>query len=37
MTQMNVFVRQKQAHTENKLMVTKGDRGWKTDKSGVWD
>ena len=23
--------------TENKLMVTKGDRGWKRDKLGVWD
>ena len=23
--------------TENKLTVTKGVRGWRTDKSGVWN
>jgi len=34
MTQMNLFTKQKQTHTENKLMVTKGER--EKDK-GVWD
>ena len=24
-------------HKENKLMVTKGERGWGRDKLGVWD
>ena len=39
MTQMNLFTKQKQTptHIENKLMVTKGERGWGRDKLGVWD
>ena len=38
MTQMNLFTKQKQTHNkENKLMVTKGEKGWGRDKLGVWD
>ena len=37
MTQMNLFIKQKQTHRYKKLMVTKGERWWRRNKLGVWD
>ena len=38
MIQMNKLTKQKQlTDTEKKFMITKRDRGWGKDKSGVWD
>ena len=35
---MNKLTKQKQlTDTENKFMITKRERGWEKDKSGVWD
>ena len=35
---MNKLTKQKQlTDTEKKFMITKRDRGWGKDKSGVWD
>ena len=37
MTQMNLFIKQKQTHRHRKVMVMKRERGWGRDKLGVWD
>ena len=34
---MNLFIKWKQAHIENKPMITKAGRGWERDKLGAWD
>jgi len=34
---MNLFIKWKQTHTENKPMITKAGRGWGRDKLGAWD
>ena len=34
---MNLWNRSRLTDIENKLMVTKGERGWGRDKLGVWD
>ena len=37
MIQMNLFTKQKQLTDVEKLMITKGEKGWGRDKLGVWD
>ena len=37
MIQINLFTKQKEIDIENKLMVTKGERGCERDKLGVGD
>ena len=32
-----IYKRETDSHTENKLVVTEGERGWGRDKLGVWD
>ena len=34
-TQMNLCMKEKQTQIENKLMVTKGEKGWGRDKLEV--
>ena len=38
MIQRNLFTnRNRLTDMENKLMITKGERGWRRGKLGVWD
>ena len=37
MTKINLLTKQEQTDIEDKLTITKGERGWGRDKVGVWD
>ena len=37
MTQMNLSMKQKQTHIENRLVVAKREGRWERDGVGVWD